>query len=81
MVAYVERQLTEKAFAAGDRFTAADTQLASGINFTMLALKALPERPAFKDYLARIGERPAWKRAQARDSELARTVPAWAGTA
>ncbi|MDQ6432904.1 glutathione S-transferase [Mesorhizobium sp. LHD-90] len=79
MVAYVERKLTENPFAAGDRFTAADIQLASGIGYTMDQLKKLPERPAFRAYLQRIGDRPAWKRAQAKDYALAKTVPAWAG--
>lgn len=79
MVSYVERRLTENAFAAGDRFTAADTQLASAINFTMHVMKALPERPAFRHYLERVGDRPAWKRAQAKDHELAASVPAWSG--
>jgi glutathione S-transferase len=77
MVAYVERRLTENSFAAGDRFTAADTQLASAIGYTMNAMKVLPERAAFKTYLERVGDRPAWKRAQAKDYTLAQTVPAW----
>ncbi len=79
MVAYVERRLTENKFAAGDIFTAADTQLASAINYTMVNLKALPERAVFHDYIKRIEERPAYKRAQAKDFALARSVPAWKG--
>lgn len=77
MVAYVERVLSQRPYAAGDRFTAADVQLASGIGYTMNMLKVLPQRPAFVDYLARIGERPAWLRAQEKDAALAATVPAW----
>ncbi len=79
MVAYVERRLTDNTFAAGDRFTAADIQLASGIGYTMGQMKVLPERPAFTAYLARIGDRPAWKQAQEKDYALAKAVPAWAG--
>ncbi len=79
MVAYVERRLTENEFAAGDRFTAADTQLASAINYTMVMMKALPERTVFHDYLKRIEDRPAYKRAQAKDYALAQQVPAWKG--
>lgn len=75
MVAHVERVLTERPYAAGDRFTAADTQLASAVNFTMEILKVLPERPAFKDYVARIAERPAYQRAQAKDREMAMANP------
>lgn len=75
MVAYVERRLSENPFAAGDRFTAADTQWGSAINFTMNVLKALPERPAFKDYLARVTDRPAYQRSTQRDQEMAMAMP------
>ncbi|MBS3647360.1 glutathione S-transferase family protein [Pseudaminobacter sp. 19-2017] len=79
MVAHLERRLTAHPFAAGNSFTAADTQLGSAIHYTMVRLKALPERPAFKAYLERLADRPAWKRAQEKDYALAKTVPAWAG--
>lgn len=75
MVAYLERVLTERPFAAGQRFTAADTQLASTIAFTMNQLKVLPERSVFVDYLARIAERPAYQRVQQRDTEMAMAAP------
>lgn len=75
MVRNVEEHLTRNEFAAGDRFTAADTQLASAIGFTMGVLKVLPERPAFTDYLGRISERPAYKRSQAKDHEMALQFP------
>jgi glutathione S-transferase len=48
----------------GDRFSAADVMLASGIAF-MLAFKVLPERPEFVAYAARLEERPARKAAKA----------------
>lgn len=75
MVAYMERVLSDRPFAAGDRFTAADIQLASSIAFTMNQLKVLPELPVFVDYLGRVLDRPANKRAKARDSELAMKTP------
>lgn len=75
MVAYLERVLTERPFAAGQRFTAADTQLASTIAFTMNQLKVMPERSVFMDYLARIAERPAYQRVQERDTEMAMATP------
>ncbi|MBX3574972.1 MAG: glutathione S-transferase family protein [Mesorhizobium sp.] len=78
MVAYVDRILSERIYAAGDRFTAADTQLASAVHFTMHILKVLPEKPSFLRYLERIAERPAYQRAQAKDMDMARTVPAFA---
>ncbi|EKF17521.1 glutathione S-transferase family protein [Nitratireductor pacificus] len=78
MVANIERRLTAHPFAAGDRFTAADTQLASGIAYTMNFMHALPERPIFKEYLARVEERPANRRAMEKDMELAAQVPFFA---
>lgn len=78
MVAYVDRILSERTYAAGDRFTAADTQLASAVHFTMHILKVLPEKPSFLRYLERIAERPAYQRAQAKDMDMARQVPVFA---
>lgn len=78
MVAYLERILSERRYAAGDRFTAADTQLGSAIGYTMSLMKVLPERPAFMDYMARVSTRPAYQRAQAKDMEMARAVPFFA---
>ena len=81
MVANVEKLLLRQPYAAGDRFTAADTQLAAGINFTMNILKVLPRLPAFLDYVARAMDRPAYRRYVAKDMELAQKVtpPAFAG--
>lgn len=78
MVAYVDRILSERTYAAGDRFTAADTQLASAVHFTMHILKVLPEKPSFLRYLERIAGRPAYQRAQAKDMDMARKVPVFA---
>ncbi|WP_295805987.1 glutathione S-transferase family protein [uncultured Nitratireductor sp.] len=79
MLAYIERRLARHPFAAGGRFTAADTQLASGINYTMNILRALPEKPVFKEYLARVETRPAFRKAQQIDMELAAKVPFFSG--
>lgn len=76
MVANLERHLQRNDFAAGDRFTAADTQLASAIAFTMNVMKVLPERPAFTSYLGRAVGRAAYSRAQAKDFEMAKQFPA-----
>jgi glutathione S-transferase len=75
MVSYLERVLTERPYAAGDRFTAADTQLASAVGYAMNMLKVLPERPAFTAYLAGIAARPAYRRYQEKDREAAMRVP------
>jgi glutathione S-transferase len=75
MVAYLDRVLTERPFAAGDRFTAADAQLATAIAFTMDRIHVLPERRSFRAYLDRIAERPAYQRYLAKDQEAAMKLP------
>jgi glutathione S-transferase len=81
MVANVEKLLSRQPYAVGDRFTAADTQLAGGINFTMNILKVLPPLPVFRDYVARATDRPAYRSYAAKEMELARKVtpPPFAG--
>ncbi|TYR35201.1 glutathione S-transferase family protein [Mesorhizobium microcysteis] len=75
MVNYIDRILTERPYAAGDRFTAADTQLASSIGYTMQQMKALPERPSFIAYMDRVKDRPANLRAAEKDQEMAIKTP------
>lgn len=70
----LKKHLSEHPFAAGSRFTAADTQLASSLGFTIHQLKAVPLEPAFEAYLARVADRPAHLRAQRLDAELMQTV-------
>ncbi len=77
MVANLERRLSQSPFIAGDRFTAADVQTAGNMAYVMQQ-KWLPEKPAFKDYLARTTERPAAKRADEKDKQMAMSVPAFA---
>lgn len=54
----------------GERFTAADVVIGSTLRWGML-FKMIPERPEFTAYVARLNERPAARRAQALDQELA----------
>lgn len=72
---YLDRTLTERPYAAGDRFTAADTQLASAIGYTMDMMKALPERPSFRAYMDRVKDRPANLRAAEKDQGMAMKTP------
>jgi glutathione S-transferase len=74
MVANLEKLLSAEPYAVGDSFTAADTQLASGIHFTMNILNVLPKLPVFEQYLARATDRPAYRSYQAKEAELARQV-------
>lgn len=55
-----------------EKFSAADVVIGSGIRW-MLMFKILPERPEFTRYAARLSERPALKRALAKDAELLAT--------
>jgi len=57
-------------FILGDRFTTADVVIGSGLRWGML-FKMIPERAEFTAYTARLAERPALQRAQAKDQELA----------
>jgi glutathione S-transferase len=54
----------------GSRFSALDVYLGSAIRWTM-RFGLLPELPAFTSYAARLAERPASRRAEARDAALA----------
>jgi glutathione S-transferase len=55
----------------GDRFTAADVVIGSNLR-RMIIFKVIPERKEFTDYVTRFAERPAVKRAQAKDEEFAK---------
>jgi glutathione S-transferase len=57
-------------FLMGEQFTAADVVIGSGLRWGMM-FKGLPERPEFVAYAGRVAERPAAKRATAKDQELA----------
>lgn len=54
----------------GETFTAADVVIGSTLRWGML-FKLIPERPEFLAYTARLAERPAFKRSQKKDEELA----------
>jgi glutathione S-transferase len=60
-------------YLMGEQFTAADVVIGSGLRWGM-AFKLIPERPEFTAYTARLAARPALKRAQAKDAELAAPV-------
>jgi len=77
LVANLERRLSQSEFISGDRFTAVDVQVAGSMGYVMQQ-GWLPERPAFTAYLGRTTARPAAKRAQEKDREMARNAPAFA---
>ena len=55
----------------GDKFTAADVVIGANLRWGTM-FKMIPERKEFSAYIARFSERPAAKRAQAKDDELAK---------
>lgn len=57
----LEKAIQPGPFILGDRFGAADVYIGSQIGFGMMT-KSLDPRPFFQAYLARITERPAYKR-------------------
>jgi glutathione S-transferase len=59
----LEKAIQPGPFILGDRFSAADVYIGSQIGFGMM-MKSLEPRPSFQNYLARITERPAYKRTQ-----------------
>lgn len=62
--------VTPGPFLLGDRFTAADVIIGSHLRWGTF-FKMIPERKEFADYVARFVDRPAAKRAQAKDEEFA----------
>lgn len=65
----MEGWLTHNDFAAGDRFTMADTYVGSQFVWG-LRFGSIPETPAFKAYVERVTNRPAYAEANAIDAKL-----------
>jgi glutathione S-transferase len=66
----VAKPVAKGQFLIGEQFTAADVVIGSGLRYGMM-FKLIPERKEFLDYVGRIAARPAAKRAEAKDKELA----------
>ena len=77
LLANLERRLSEHEYVAGDRFTAADVQVAGSMGYVMQQ-GWVPQTPAFKAYVERCTSRPAALRAQEKDMAWERDVPAFA---
>ena len=56
-------------YILGEQFTAADVVIGSTLRWGMM-FKLIPERPEFTAYVARLAQRPALQRAEAKDKEL-----------
>jgi glutathione S-transferase len=59
--------LSRRPYLLGDEFSAADISVGGTINFMMM-FKLMNETPVFKDYVARITGRPAFKRMMEKDT-------------
>jgi glutathione S-transferase len=57
-------------YLMGEQFTAADVVIGSGLRWGM-QFKLLPERSEFVAYAGRLAQRPALRRSEAKDKELA----------
>ncbi len=68
-IATLEKAVSAKPYITGDRFSAADLIVGANINF-MLMFKMLEPTPAFDDYVARVTDRDAYRRAQDIDAKL-----------
>lgn len=67
---WMERRLTESPWFAGERFSAADIQMSFPIQAAAARGGGLDDRPALRGFLKRIGERPAYQRAEAHGGHL-----------
>lgn len=74
MIANLEKALSSQPYIVGDRFSAADTQIGSGIHYATNVLRVLPENQIFTAYLDRLAARPAFQRYSRREYEMARAA-------
>ena len=66
----LSKAVTPGPFLMGEQFTAADVVIGSNLRWGM-AFKLIPERKELTDYVARFADRPAVKRAEAKDAGFA----------
>ncbi|MBW8321268.1 MAG: glutathione S-transferase family protein [Rhizobium sp.] len=64
----LELAVSTNPFVAGHAFTAADVYVSSHIGWG-LQFGSIEKRPAFETYLARVSDRPAFRRAKEKDDE------------
>ncbi len=69
----IARALEDGPWLLGDTFSTADIVLGSTLNFAAM-FGALERKPPFADYLERLAARPAFKSAQAKNSEFSKKL-------
>ncbi|MCD9086852.1 glutathione S-transferase [Stenotrophomonas sp. SY1] len=67
---WMERELGQRPWFAGDRFTAADIQMSFPVQAAASRGGSMERYPNLQSFLARIAERPAFQRAVARGGPL-----------
>lgn len=67
----LEKALTPGPYVLGEQFSAADVYIGSAVGWAIM-MKAMEPRAVFTAYLARIGQRPAYQRANAQSEALAK---------
>ena len=70
VVDVVAKAVAKGPYLLGEQFTAADVVIGSGLRYGTM-FKLLPGRPEFTAYMARLAQRPALQRVEAKDKELA----------
>jgi glutathione S-transferase len=65
----ISKAIEKGPFLFGEQFTAADLLIGGGLRWGMMT-KSVPIRPEFSAYAQRVGDRPAAKRASAKDKEI-----------
>ena len=59
----LDRALQQGPWLLGEKFSAADVIVGSGLNFAVKLFKMVPSRPSFDRYIAACAARPAFQRA------------------
>jgi glutathione S-transferase len=65
----LSKAVTAGPFLMGEQFTAADVVIGANLRWGMI-FKLIPERKELSDYVARFQDRPAAKRAEAKDAQF-----------
>jgi glutathione S-transferase len=60
----LDAALAKGPWILGEKFSAADIVIGSGLNFAVRLFKMVPSRPSFEAYIARCMARPAFQRAE-----------------
>ncbi len=71
MLAAMESAIARGPFVLGDRFSMADVVFGGTLRY-MLMVKSLEPRPTFAAYVERLAERPACRRADAKNADIAK---------